>query len=111
MGRKKIVKETVKELPPIRRAVDPEARENQLIALSLNLVEERLRNGTASAQEVCHFLKLGTMEKKLEMEKLRNENKLLEAKTDAIESQQRSEELFAKAIEAMKNYSGSKDSE
>jgi len=109
MGRKKVVEETPKEVHPIRRAVDPDAREKQLIALSMNLVEERLLNGTASAQEVCHFLKLGSMEKQLEMEKLKKENKLLEAKTDAIASQQRSEELFAKAIEAMKTYSGSKE--
>lgn len=111
MGRKKLVEEKPKEVQPIRRATDPESRENQLIALATNLVEQRLLDGTASAQEVCHFLKLGTMEKKLEMQKLERENKLLEAKTQALESQKRSEELFANAIEAMRSYSGQKDGE
>ena len=109
MGRTKKEDSIPKDLPPIRRAIDPEAREKQLIALATNLVEERLRNGTASAQEVCHFLKLGTMEKQLEMQKLEKENKLLEAKTEALESQKRSEELFTRAIEAMKSYSGRED--
>lgn len=111
MGMKKLVEEKPKEAQPIRRAIDPESRENQLIALATNLVEQRLLDGTASAQEVCHFLKLGTMEKKLEMQKLERENKLLEAKTEALESQKRSEELFANAIMAMKSYSGQKDGE
>lgn len=33
----------------------PEGRENRLISMALDLAEERLRNGTATAQEVVHF--------------------------------------------------------
>lgn len=90
----------------IRPAMTPEARENQLIALAVDLVEERLLNGTASSQETTHFLKLGSMKNRLEMEKLEEENRLLRAKTASLESAKRSEELFAEAIKAMRNYGG-----
>lgn len=90
----------------IRPALSPEARENQLIALAVDLVEQRLLDGSASSQETTHFLKLGSTKNRLEMEKLEEENRLLKAKTEALQSQKRSEELFAEAIKAMKNYSG-----
>ena len=44
----------------IRPAISPEARENQLIALAVDLVEQRLLTGTASSHETTHFLKLGS---------------------------------------------------
>lgn len=109
MGRKKLVEEKPKELAPIRRAIDPEARESQMIAMATNLAEQQLRDGTASSQVIVHYLKLGTMEKRLEMEKLKRENKLLEAKTSAIESMKNTEALYADAIAAMKSYSGHKE--
>lgn len=84
----------------------PEARENQLIALATDLVEQRLRKGTASSQETTHFLKLGSMKSQLEMEKLREENKLLQVKTEAIRSQKAVEEIYSKALKAMQTYSG-----
>lgn len=90
----------------IRPALTPEARENQLISLAVDLVEQRLLNGTASSQETTHFLKLGSMKNQLEMEKLREENKLLQAKTESIQSAKRVEELYAEAINAMRRYSG-----
>lgn len=89
-----------------RPAITPEARENQLIALAYDLVEQRMLDGTATSQETTHFLKLGSTKAKLEKEKLRKENLLLEAKKDALESSKKSEELFSKAIEAMRSYSG-----
>lgn len=90
----------------IRPALSPEARENQLIALAVDLVEQRLLDGSASSQETTHFLKLGSTKNRLEMEKLEEENRLLKAKTEALQSQKRSEELFAEAIKAMQIYSG-----
>ena len=90
----------------MRPALTPEARENQLIALAVDLVEQRLREGTASSQETTHFLKLGSMKNRLEMEKLEEENKLLKAKTESIQSQKRVEELYAEALNAMRNYDG-----
>ena len=89
-----------------RPALTPEARENQLIALAVDLVEKRLIEGTASSQETTHFLKLGSIKNQLEMEKLREENKLLQARTEALQSAKKSEELFNEAIKAMQRYSG-----
>ena len=94
----------------IRPALTPEARENQLIALAVDLVQQRLLDGSASSQETTHFLKLGSMKNQLEMEKLREENKLLKAKTESIQSAKRVEELYAEAINAMRRYSGNKSS-
>lgn len=92
-----------------RRPLTPEARENQLIALSMDRAEEQLRDGTASSQIIVHFLKLGTAKAELEKEKIRHENKLLEAKTDALESGKEMKALYEDAIKAMKTYSGNGD--
>lgn len=92
-----------------RPALTPEARENQLISYAVDLVEQRLLNGTASSQETTHFLKLGSMKNRLEMQKLEEENKLLQARTEALQSAKRQEELFEEAIKAMKRYSGNGD--
>ena len=104
MPKRRIVQE--EELPKLRPAMTEEARENQLIALATNLVEQRLRNGTASSQETTHFLKLGSAKNKLELEKLKKENELLVAKTEALKSAKRTEELFSEAIRAFGEYSG-----
>ena len=89
-----------------RPALTPEARENQMIALAVDLVEQRLLDGTASSQETTHFLKLGSMKNRLEMEKLQEENRLLKARTEALQSAKRVEELYSEAIKAMRRYSG-----
>ena len=94
---------------PRKPALSPEARENQLISYAVDLVEQRLLNGTASSQETTHFLKLGSMKNRLEMQKLEEENKLLQARTEALQSAKRQEELFEEAIKAMKRYSGNGD--
>lgn len=101
-------KEAAEEVlqPRRRRATTPEARENQLISLAVDLAEKQLREGTASSQVISHYLKLGTSREQLEQERLRRENKLLEARVEAIESQKRVEELYAEALTAMKVYSG-----
>lgn len=90
----------------IRPALTPESRENQLIALSVDLAEKQLREGTASSQVITHFLKLGSTKNQLELEKIRHENALLEAKTQSIQSAKRVEELYENALNAMKDYSG-----
>lgn len=89
-----------------RPAINPEARENQLVALAIDLAEQQLRDGTASSQVITHYLKLGTMREKLERERLAEENKLLKAKTEALQSAKEVKELYADAIKAFKNYSG-----
>lgn len=94
----------------IRPATTPEAREKQLVSLAMDLVEKRIIEGTASSQETTHFLKIGSSKNQLEIEKLRKENNLLEAKTEALQSQKRVEELYANALNAMRNYAGQGDS-
>lgn len=83
-----------------------EAREKRLILLATNLVEERLLNGTASAQEVTQILKLGTTRERLEQERLRNENALSQAKKASIEHEQRKDEFYQEALDAFRRYSG-----
>ncbi len=90
-----------------RPALTPEARENQLISRAVDLAEEQLLNGTASSQVITHYLKLGTTKAKIEKEILEKQKELLEAKTEAMRSAQRVEELYENALNAMRSYSSS----
>lgn len=108
-GRKK--NESINSSRRSRPALTPEAREDQLVNLAVNLAEQQLRDGTASSQIIAHYLKRGSMRERLEMERLAEENKLLRAKTEALQSQKNIEDLYAKAIKAMKSYSGVGDDE
>lgn len=92
-----------------RPALTPEARENQMISLAMDRAEEQLRDGTASSQVITHFLKLGTVKAQVELEKMRSDNELAKAKTEALQSQKKTEELMEKAIKAMRTYSGNGD--
>ena len=87
-------------------AISTEAREAQMINLATNLAERQLMNGSASSQVITHYLKLGTERTRLEREKLKAESDLAKAKVEAIKSQQTSEQLYQKAIEAFASYSG-----
>jgi len=89
-----------------RPAISAEARENQLIALAYDVAEERLRNGTATSQEVCHFLRLGSMKERKELELLSKKIELDSAKTEALQSAKRIEDLYSNAINAFKSYRG-----
>ena len=95
----------------MRPALTPEARENQMISLAIDLVERRLIEGTASSQETTHFLKLASSKAKLEHERALLENELIRAKTEQLRSQERIEELYANAIKAMSRYNGNSSSE
>lgn len=88
-------------------AKTPEARERQMIALAVDLAEQQLLDGSASAQVITHYLKLADPKEPLLRERLARENTLLEAKQDQIRSQQNSEEMYQKVIDAMRRYSGS----
>ena len=105
MAKKK--QSTPKEQPKkIRPATTPEARENQLIALAVDLAEKQLLEGTASSQVITHYLKLGTQKEKIEREILEKQKELITAKTEALQATKRIEELYSNAIAAMKTYSG-----
>lgn len=86
-----------------------QARENQLIKLAVDLAEKQLSEGTASSQVVTHYLKLGSTKDKLEKDIMQEQKKLLVAKTDSLVSAKKTEELFEKAIDAMKSYGGSNE--
>lgn len=105
MGRTKKVEEKI-PLKPIRPAESSEARENQMISLAIDLAEQQLRDGTASAQVITHYLKLGSTKDKIEREILAEQKKLVKAKTDALESAKRVEELYEDALKAMRTYTG-----
>lgn len=96
-------KKTTRKQAP---AKSEEARQQQLENLAMNLAEEKLRNGTASSQLICHFLNLTTMKAKLEQEKLKADTQLQMKKVEALDGQRRTEELYGKAIAAMKRYQG-----
>ena len=83
-----------------------EGRENQLIALAVELAEKQLREGRASSQVITHYLKLGTSREQLEQEKLRLENELAKAKTLQIANAEDSKIVYKEALEAMRTYSG-----
>lgn len=108
----KVKLQATKEEPKkMRPALTPEAREGQLISLAIDLAEKQLLEGTASAQVITHYLKLGSTKERLEKEKLAKENELLRAKTEVIQSAKRTEELYRDALKAMREYSGHNDSD
>ena len=90
----------------LRPALSPEARENQLVSLAVDLAEKQLMEGTASSQVVTHYLKLGSTKERIEKEILEKQKELIEAKTQSLQSAQRIEELYTNALNAMRNYSG-----
>ena len=89
-----------------RPATTPEARENQLIALAVDLAEKQLMEGTASSQVITHYLKLGSTKERIEKEILEKQKDLIEAKTEALKSARRVEELYSDAIKAFGIYRG-----
>ena len=95
----------------MRPALSPEARENQMISLAMDLAEQQLRDGTASSQLITEFVKRGSTKSRIEQEILEEQKELIEAKTQSLKSAQRIEELYANALDAMRNYSGQGDSD
>jgi predicted nucleic acid-binding protein len=90
--------------PPKRKAKTLEARENQLIKMAYDLVEQRIANNTATSQETVEFLRRGSTKARLEKRILKKQEKLLAAKTEAITAAKRDEEAYNRAMEAMKSY-------
>lgn len=90
----------------MRPALTPEAREAQMIALAEDLAERQLMEGTASSQVITHYLKLGSLEKRYELEKLKADTQLQQAKIEALASAARVETLYEDAMKAFRQYSG-----
>lgn len=89
-----------------RPVMSPEAYENRLINMAYKAVEKRIESGEATAAELVHFLRQGSIREQLELEKMKKENELLKAKTESIASQKEVKELYAEAINAFRKYSG-----
>lgn len=106
MGRPKLVKGSSPPSGSHHPGRTPEAREKQLISLAYDLAESRLREGTATSAEVVHFLKLGSLKERQELELNQKKMELMTAKTEALQSAKRIEELYGAAIAAMRKYSG-----
>jgi hypothetical protein len=89
----------------MRPATSPENREQQLIALAVNLAEKQLREGTASPSVINHYLKMASTRETIERDILEKQAKLIEAKAQSIVKAKEQEELTKAALDAMKNYS------
>ena len=89
-----------------RPATTEENRENQLVSLAIDLAEKQLTEGSASAQVITHYLKLGSTRERLEQERLLRENELLNARVETLASAKRVEELYSAALDAMRAYAG-----
>lgn len=90
----------------LRPARTPEAQENRMISLAIDLAEKQLMEGTASSQVITHYLKLGSSRERIEKELLEEKKKLAQAKTEALESGKKMEELFNQAMDALRGYRG-----
>ena len=101
----KLESKTPRKRPP---ATTPEARENQMISLAVDLAEKQLAAGTASSQVITHFLKLASSKERIEKEILEKQKELIVAKTESIQSAKRVEELYLNALNAMRSYTGSR---
>lgn len=84
----------------------PEAREQQLISLAIDLAEQQLRDGTASTQVITHYLKLGSSREQMEQKMLASKTELVEAKIDSLQSAKEVERLYSEAMRAMRIYGG-----
>lgn len=90
----------------MRPALTPEARENQLCSLAVDLAERQLREGTASSQVITHYLRLASTRERIERQILESQRDLNLAKRKNLQSQEEMKELYADALRAMREYAG-----
>ncbi len=94
------------KLPPARTR---ERRTQQLVGLAEELVEERIRKGTASPTEVVAVLRLGTAQEEANIQRIKAQTAYLEAQKAKAESETVREEMFTRAMDAMQRYQGRRD--
>ena len=92
-------------------AMSLEGRDAQMASLAYDVVEQRMRDGTATSQETTYFLKLANKNQALEKIKLEKQIELLEAKTEQIKAAKRMDEVYMDAIAHFKIYAGDNDDE
>lgn len=92
-----------------RPPTSPKEREDEMINLAMKLAEEQLRDGTATPSVIVHYLKLGSTRGMIENDMLEKKSQLLTAQKEKLEADKRVEELYTKALEAMRVYGGEPD--
>ena len=90
-------------LPPART---DERRAQQLVGLAQGLIEERMRDGSASPTELVAVLRWGTALEKANVERVKAHTQYLEAQRAKAEAETNQEQLFKDALEAMTRYQG-----
>lgn len=73
---------------------------------AMDLAMKQLREGTASSQIICHFLKLDSPKERAEVEKTNKEIELLEVKKQAIKSSEEQDKKYEEVIRAISTYAG-----
>lgn len=82
----------------------PEERERELTDLAFDRIESRIIEGTASAQELLHFVKISSRREELELRNLEVEIALKEARREQIGTMEQQNELYERALEAFTSY-------
>ena len=89
-----------------RPGTTPEARENQLITLAYDDAERQIRDGTAAAQVITHFLKLGSSREKIEQERIKVQTRLDEERIKMTGEADKLIALAGAAFDAFRGYQG-----
>lgn len=89
-----------------RKAKTPEARENQIIDMAIDLAEKQIEEGTVSPMVLAHYIRMGSTKERLEREKLKKENEHLQAKIEALQFTRETGERYEAALRAFASYSG-----
>ena len=105
MGRKKKDPELQyhAELPK-RKPRTAEGMEKLVAGMAYDYVMWKIANGTATSQETVEAMRWGSTKARLERRILKKQERLLKAKTEALIAAKNDEELYTKAMEAMKSY-------
>ena len=91
-------------LQPKFQGRTPEQYDKKMQALAMQVSEERLRNGEASSAEIVFWLNRASPTNQLKEENLRLQNEMLQAKTEAINSERKSNEAYTEAMRAFAGY-------
>jgi hypothetical protein len=92
--------------PRPRRATTPEGREQQMIALAVDVAEDMMRSGNPPAQVVTHYLKIGSTRERVELDLKREEIEVAKMRRETMAAAQRIESVYEEALAAMKFYKG-----
>ena len=90
-------------LPPARTR---ERRVQQLVVQAENLIEERIRDRSASPTEVVAIVRLGTAQELANVERIKAQTEYLVAQRAKAESETFRPEKFDEAMAAMSRYAG-----